>query len=72
MNCERCESEYDRERAATYLEHGWQLCEDCRDALSEHAWNAFCEDFYGGSQPCTIQEQYDAAHRERRELRKRD
>lgn len=73
MNCERCESKYDRERPGTKY-GSWDdvLCEDCRDALSEQAWNAFCEDFYGGGGPVTIHEQYQAAVNERRELRKRD
>lgn len=69
MNCTRCEEKYDRERPATYTEFGHQLCDDCRDVLSEAAWESFCEDYYGGSSPCTIHEHYDAAAKVKREQR---
>lgn len=72
MNCEICESEYDRKREATYLEHGYCLCDDCRDAVAEAQYESFCEAYYGGSGPVTINEQYQAAAKARRELRKRD
>lgn len=71
-NCERCEERHDRIREATYLENDWCLCDDCRDAESEAAWDRFCDDYYGGSGPVTLDEHYQAAVKQRAELRRRD
>ena len=51
---------------------GGFLCDNCYTSAAEAAFERMCEDFYGGSGPVTIQEQYDAAAKERRELRRRD
>lgn len=45
---------------------------ECAKAKAEAAHERMLEDYYGASTPQTIQEQYDAAVAERRELRKRD
>lgn len=48
------------------------LCETCvdeRDRQAEKAHEQFIEDFYGGSQPFTIEEQYQAAAEEKRKLK---
>ena len=62
MNCQPCEEKHDRIRPGTRCST-WEepMCEDCRDAASEAAWEQFCEDYYGGSGPVTLQEQYQAA-----------
>lgn len=69
MNCERCEEKHDRIREATYVEHGWALCDDCLTTESEAAHERMLEDYYGGSGPVTVQEQYDAAAKVKRENR---
>lgn len=51
---------------------GGFLCDNCATNQAEAAHEAKLEAYYGGSSPQSIAEQYDAAHRERRELRKRD
>lgn len=71
-NCERCEEKHDRIRPAVEQGDGYQLCDDCRSDEAEAAHERFLEDYYGGSGPVTIQEQYQAAAKERRELRRRD
>lgn len=48
--CTRCDEHHDRIRLAT-TEEGY--CADCYDAVAEGQWDAFCEDFYGGSTPQT-------------------
>lgn len=67
MTCEHCDS-----APATHEHYGEHYCDDCFDAASEAAWERFCEDFYGGSGAVTVLEQYDAAQRQRRELRRLD
>jgi hypothetical protein len=69
-NCERCIEKHDREREGTPQDYtGEVLCDDCRDTLAEAAHERFLEDYYGGSGPVTIQEQYDAAAKVKREQR---
>jgi hypothetical protein len=72
MNCERCEERHDRIREATYTEHGYALCDDCVSDEAEAAHERMLSDYYGGSGPVTIQERYNEAAQQRRELRKRD
>lgn len=43
-------------------------CSDRRDRESERAYESFCEAYYGGSQPVTIEEQYQAAAAQKRRL----
>lgn len=69
--CERCE-ERDVIREATYVENGWSLCDDCRDTEAEAAHERMLSDYYGGSAPVTMDEQYQAAAKQRRELRRLD
>lgn len=69
--CERCEAD-DKEVPATYVNVSWRLCDDCLSTLGERQEQARNEAYYGGSTPQTIGEQYDAAAKERRELRRRD
>ena len=70
--CEICE-EKGIEREGT-KPSGWDtvMCEDCQDRASEAAWESFMEDYYGGGGPVTINEQYQAAAKERAELRRKD
>lgn len=65
--CERCEDK-GRERPATYIEGSWCLCADCRDAVAEQQHEDRIADYYGASTPQTIDEQYQAAARQKREL----
>lgn len=66
--CERCEDQ-GRERPATYLEGSWRLCESCRDAVAEQQHEDRIADYYGASTPQTIDEQYQAAAKQKREQR---
>lgn len=72
-NCLRCAEKFDRIRPGQQY-GAWEdpMCEDCRTDAEEAAYERHCEDYYGGSGPVTIQEQYDAAVKERRELRRLD
>jgi hypothetical protein len=69
--CARCD-ENGIITLATEEHMGERYCGDCLSTMAEAAYERMCEDFYGGSQPVTIQEQYDAAVKERRELRSKD
>lgn len=69
--CDKC-LEDAVERTATQTRFGTPLCESCATSADEAAYERSLSDYYGGSGPVTIQEQYDAAVKERRELRKRD
>lgn len=70
--CTRCWARKGRKTKATYIEYGHKLCDDCCSDAAEAAHERFLEDYYGGSGPVTIQEQYDAAVKARRELRRLD
>lgn len=61
MTCERCDG-----HNVVYLEDGWRLCADCRDAIAEQQHEDRIAGYYGASTPQTIQEQYDAVKREER------
>ncbi|HEX7893597.1 MAG TPA: hypothetical protein VF447_05340 [Terriglobales bacterium] len=37
-------------------EYGEFICDDCEQNAAEAAWERFCGDFYGGSDPLTIRE----------------
>ena len=67
-NCERCFDRYDRVRPGELQENGDTLCDDCCDAASEMAYERFIERYHGGSGPVTIEEQYQAAARQKQEL----
>lgn len=67
-NCTRCEDRYDRIREGALQERGDWLCDDCRDALAEGAY----ERRQQGPAPVTLQERYEADVRQRRELRRHD
>ena len=69
VTCERCEDRYDRLREATYIEGSWRLCDDCCDDVAEQQHEARIEAYYGASTPQTLQEQYDAAARQKRDTR---
>lgn len=51
---------------------GGFLCDNCYSSRGEAAYERFLDDFYGGSGPVTVQEHYDAAIKQRAELRRRD
>lgn len=70
--CLRClERDEPVERLGTMDEYNIQgpYCDDCWSDLSEAAHERWLEDYYGGSGPVTIQEQYDAAAKVKRESR---
>lgn len=69
LPCDTC----DGKRRGTFNDvTGEVTCEDCEQARAEAAHERMMEDYYGGSGPQTINEQYQAAVRQRRELRRRD
>jgi ribosomal protein L37AE/L43A len=57
--CERC----DRSTTKPENEFGEFICEDCEQNAAEAAWERFCENFHGGSDPLTIREKQIAAWR---------
>ena len=61
MNCEHCEEKHDRIREATYTDNGYALCDDCLTNAAEAAHERMLADYYGGSGPVTLNEQYQAA-----------
>ena len=51
--------------------HGWRPMNDEEQSdAAEAAYERFCEDFYGGSSPVTLDEQHRAAWLQKREARK--
>lgn len=44
-------------------EYGEFICDDCEQNAAEAAWERYCENFYGGSDPLTIREQQIEARR---------
>ncbi len=70
--CESCAETEDHDVPGTERENGSVLCDNCCDRESEAAYERMLENYYGGSGPQTIQEHYDAAVKERRELRRLD
>ncbi len=72
MECERCIEREEHPPEGTERENGAVLCDDCCDRESEAAHERMLENYYGGSGPVTVQEHYDAAVKERRELRRLD
>lgn len=69
--CARCDED-GVVTLATDEHMGEHYCNNCFTNMAEAAYERMCEDFYGGSGPQTVQEQYDAAVKDRAELRKRD
>lgn len=78
-----CEDCAEREEQPAPAEHeldswgdgsggGGFLCDNCYSNRAEAAFERMVERYYGASTPQTVQEHYDAAVAERRELRKRD
>ena len=67
--CERCEETKDAPVPAEHELDAWGdgsggggfVCDNCLSSLSEAAHERMLEDYYGGSGPVTLQEQYDAA-----------
>lgn len=51
---------------------GGFVCGNCYSNRGESAYERFLDDYYGGSGPVTLDEHYQAAARERRELRSKD
>jgi hypothetical protein len=39
------------------------ICDECEQNAAEAAWERFCENFHGGSDPLTIREKQIAAWR---------
>jgi hypothetical protein len=67
--CLRCDEEKGIITLATEEHMGEPYCSNCLSAMSEAAYARMCEDYYGGSGPVTINEQYDAAVKQKREQR---
>lgn len=78
--CEQCAEETEIPVPAEYELDSWGdgsggggfLCDNCATNMAEAAHERKLEAYYGSSSPQSIAELYDAAHRERAELRKRD
>lgn len=59
--CERC----DAPTASPENEFGEVICSDCEQNANERAWERFCSDFHGGSDPLTIREKQVAAWKDK-------
>lgn len=78
--CERCADEGRENVPAEYERDSWGdgsggggfLCDGCATNMAEAQHESMLESYYGESSPQTVQEQYDAAVQQRRELRRRD
>lgn len=78
--CEKCSddgredvpAEYELDSCGDGSGGGGFLCDNCATNMAEAAHERMLEDFYGGGGPVTINEQHQAAHRERAEIRRRD
>ncbi len=78
--CERCAEREEAPVPAEYELDSWGvdsggggfLCGNCYTNECEAAHERMLSDYYGGSGPQSINEQYQAAVRERAELRRRD
>lgn len=77
--CEDCEengvitpAEHELDSCGVDSGGGGFLCGNCHSNRGEAAYERFLDDYYGGSGPVTIDEQYQAAVKQRRELRRRD
>lgn len=57
--CERCDAPTDNPEN----DYGEVICPDCEQNANERAWERFCENFHGGSDPLTIREKQIAAWR---------
>ncbi len=73
MNCLHCE-ENGKEAPGTMDDYGINgpYCDDCWSNQAEIAHERMLNDYYGGSSPVTLQEQYYAAVQQRRDLRSKD
>lgn len=61
-HCEKCGCELNGEAALIEaLDEVW--CHSCADNAAEAAWERYCENFHGGSDPLTIREKQIAAWR---------
>ena len=58
--CEKCLADA-VERTATEERWGVPLCDSCATSEDEAAYERSCADYYGGSGPVTLNEQYQAA-----------
>lgn len=67
-NCERCEERHDRIREGQPHWTDAILCADCVQDEAEIAHERFLEDYYGGSGYVTLDEQYQAAAKQKREM----
>lgn len=74
--CERCWDDREMVSPAAHELDSWGdgsgggelLCDRCFSNAAEAAYEAMLSDYYGGSGPQSINEQYQAADIERREL----
>lgn len=57
---------------ATEERFGIWLCASCATAEDEAAYERMLADYYGGASAQTVNEQSQAAHRDRAELRRKD
>jgi hypothetical protein len=69
MTCEQCLENEDAIVPGEDYGDGEILCNDCRDARAEAAYERSMADYYGGDTPQTDREHYDAAAKQKREMR---
>jgi hypothetical protein len=62
-------AEYELDACGDGTGGGGFLCDNCATNMAEAAYELFLEDYYGGFGPVTLQEQYDAAAKVKRENR---
>lgn len=77
--CERCEedgetvpAEYELDARYDGSGGGGFLCDNCATNMAEAAYERKLDAYYGSSAPQTVQEHYDAAVKQREELRRKD
>lgn len=76
--CEHCDdhghdnvpAEYELDSCGEGSGGGGFLCDNCATNMAEAAHERMLENYYGASTPQTLQEQYDAAAKQKRELDK--
>lgn len=65
LECEQCGTTIAVRSARDY----WPLCATCDEHEAERRYESWLSDYYGGSQPTTVQEQYEAAAAQKRQQR---
>ena len=66
MFCDRCEEDFTLTNKASTERP--ELCESCEMTASERAWERSLGDLYGSDLPYTLEEEYQAAAKLKREV----